>query len=313
MRIAFLGKGGSGKTSISSAFIKYVSKIEKPDNLIAIDADVNVHLRRALGIDKEPVWLGKNIAAVKEYVRGKRTDLTSTFVPTTPPSLGSNFIKNSKDDPFLKQYGLQNDNISLLTIGTFETEDVGHSCYHGKLNTLEVILHHTLDREDDYVVADVMAGIDNLGTSLFMAYDANIFVVEPTQKSIQVYSDFKRASEPYHLNTFAIMNKVEDAKDEAFIMKHIPREEIIATFKYDRALKDFEQGDINGLDRFMEDNKAQFKKIILATKNVKRDWKQYYRLLLDVHKKNSIEWWNDFYGEPIDSQLDPDFSYVKVL
>ena len=42
MRVSFFGKGGSGKTTISSSFISYLLK--KKENVLAIDADMNVHL-----------------------------------------------------------------------------------------------------------------------------------------------------------------------------------------------------------------------------------------------------------------------------
>ena len=45
MKIAFVGKGGAGKTTVSSLFCLYYSKNK---SVLAIDADINMHM--AFGI-----------------------------------------------------------------------------------------------------------------------------------------------------------------------------------------------------------------------------------------------------------------------
>jgi len=42
MKIAFVGKGGSGKTTLSSLFIRHLAAARVP--VLAIDADINQHL-----------------------------------------------------------------------------------------------------------------------------------------------------------------------------------------------------------------------------------------------------------------------------
>jgi CO dehydrogenase maturation factor len=44
VRIAFVGKGGSGKTTLSALFTRYLADQGPP--VIAIDADINQHLAR---------------------------------------------------------------------------------------------------------------------------------------------------------------------------------------------------------------------------------------------------------------------------
>lgn len=47
MRIAFLGKGGSGKTTLSSLATRLAPELFT--EIYAIDADINLHLAGALG------------------------------------------------------------------------------------------------------------------------------------------------------------------------------------------------------------------------------------------------------------------------
>ena len=49
MRIAFVGKGGSGKTTSAAVFSRYLAELGSP--VLAIDADINQHLGAALGDD----------------------------------------------------------------------------------------------------------------------------------------------------------------------------------------------------------------------------------------------------------------------
>lgn len=310
MRIAFVGKGGSGKTTLSAAFIQYISK-SRP--VFAIDADVNVNLKNALTFSGQVRDIGHSYTEIADYVKGERNDLKgTTIVATTPPSLRSRFIRLNDQDEFLIKYTGRDKNIRLLSIGTYRETDIGHTCYHGKLNTLELIYHHLLDGKEDMIVADATAGIDNLGTSLFFAYDVNVFVVEPTQKSIDIYLEFEKISRPYRLNTVVILNKVEKG-DMAFVQKYIEKGKIIGSVPQSPFIKQFEQGNFKSFHQFIMENKGVWKKLNFYFSTIEKDWQRYYELLLETHKKNSVEWWNNYYRQPIDQQFDPEFNYQKVI
>jgi CO dehydrogenase maturation factor len=51
MRIAFVGKGGSGKTTLASLFCKHLAATGRP--VLTIDADINQHLGVALGLSEQ--------------------------------------------------------------------------------------------------------------------------------------------------------------------------------------------------------------------------------------------------------------------
>jgi len=83
MRISFLGKGGSGKTTTAAAFIQYLST--KYEHVLAIDADMNVHLQKALDIPGEAISLGDNFQEISQYLNLNR-ELKTKFIGTTPPN-----------------------------------------------------------------------------------------------------------------------------------------------------------------------------------------------------------------------------------
>ena len=48
MKVAFVGKGGSGKTTVAALFARHLVRGRAP--VLAIDADINQHLAGALGM-----------------------------------------------------------------------------------------------------------------------------------------------------------------------------------------------------------------------------------------------------------------------
>jgi CO dehydrogenase maturation factor len=308
MRIVFLGKGGSGKTTTTAAFIKHLAKKQK--HILAIDADVNAHLQSALNIEGEPKYIGENFQAIAEYVSGDR-EIDTEFIGTTPPDLKSKFIEPKESDEFVKKFSLRKNNISLLTVGTYKKEDVGTTCYHGKLMGLESLFHHLIDGPKDWVVTDATAGVD-IGTSLFLAYDLNVFVVEPTLKSVNVFKDFLSFSEQFGLNTKCIINKF-DPEDEQFIKEHIPAKYILGKLPSSKHIKRFEQGVIDAFDDYINECFDTFTNIEnKAAQLAERDWDSYLENLKKLHRKNSRAWYNDYYSQNLENQIDEEFTYNLI-
>jgi CO dehydrogenase maturation factor len=72
VKVAFVGKGGSGKTTLAALFSRYLAA--KGATVWALDADINQHLGVALGADPDEAarWpgLGEHLGELKEYLRG---------------------------------------------------------------------------------------------------------------------------------------------------------------------------------------------------------------------------------------------------
>ncbi|MBX3074732.1 hypothetical protein KF728_01315 [Candidatus Obscuribacterales bacterium] len=315
MRIAFLGKGGAGKTTTAAGFVKYAAK--KFSSVLAIDADVNAHLLAALNFEKirgNKIELGEICDQIFDYLRGERTDVgAKQMLGTTPPSFKSSFIRVAGDDPFLAAYALRSENILLLTVGTYKESDVGGSCYHTKLRGLAGVMHHLLDLPEDIVVADTTAGTDNIATSLSFAYDVNVFVVEPTLKSLRVYSDFLDIAPQLAERVFVIGNKIETEDDKSFILNHVSSEKLLGFVPNSQYLKRFEQGNFEALDQFHQEQNEAFDACLRVLVNRKRDWREYLTSLRSTHSKVCQEWYNEFYGANLDENLDTDFSYEAAL
>lgn len=312
MRIAFLGKGGAGKTTTTASFVEYLAK--RHDLVLAVDADVNVHLQDSLRMCGQPKELGECFDLVAERLKGTRSDLNGRpLISSTPPSLKSNFIRPSLDDAFVQEYGLRRDNVVLFTVGPYTSDDVGGNCYHSKLSSYTMILHHLLDAEDDVLVADTTAGTDNVATSLNLAYDLNVFVVEPTLKSVSVYRDFIRLVPHLEERVFVIANKVEAEEDIEFLKKHVPVDRLLGAIPFSKNLKRFEQGEEFAIHEFHKEQELVFDKLYALLRARKRDWSEYLNLLRGAHEKVCTDWYNDYYSTNLGVGYDPDFEYEKVL
>lgn len=90
MKVALVGKGGSGNTTLASLFARYL--VESGHPVLAVDADINQHLAVALGADERQARaippLGEHLAAIKDYLRGDNPRIASAEVmmKTTPPA-----------------------------------------------------------------------------------------------------------------------------------------------------------------------------------------------------------------------------------
>ena len=221
MRIAFTGKGGSGKTTLSSLF----GRIAADDGhvVLALDADINQHLAETLGYHGEIRSMGTEAEIIKTYLRGDNPLLKGKELhKTTPPGRGSNLLRVSGNDWFIREFAAEHDGMWLAGAGDIPEGNVGIRCYHGLNGAVELVLGHLVDTQEDIVIVDMTAGADAFSSSLFTKVDALVLVVEPTLKSIGVYSQFARLVTDYGVPLIVIGNKITDESDVAFIREHIP-------------------------------------------------------------------------------------------
>lgn len=308
MRIGFFGKGGSGKTTLAAAYAQHTKT--KKMTVLAIDADHNSHMAEILQIN-EPKNIGNNEEYLQKYYKGNRKD--KIIVATTPPNEDSQFTRINPNDAIMKKFATRKENLYFMSVGSYAEEDKGATCYHGKLDALAFVMNHLLDTLTDRIIVDSTAGVDNYGSSLIAAYDINILIVEPTNKSIAVYQEFKELTQKLHAPLFVITNKIENEEDLKFIEKHIPEEKIIANFEKSNHLKKYEQGQTNKFQEFLDDHINQFENIEKKVKTIKKDWTKYMQTLKGIHYNGAKAWWDSFYNEDISGQAKTNFKYQTKL
>ncbi|MCS7093270.1 MAG: AAA family ATPase [Patescibacteria group bacterium] len=303
MRVAFLGKGGVGKTTLAAAMAKYLAK--KMPLVLAIDADVNEHLNQALAIDKPLVFLGDHFDWLFDFLFKKRLFKISGLprVGFLPPSTESRFIVFGKEDPVIAKFFCFKDNFGVAMVGSYSKTEIGAWCYHGRLNTLELFLHYLVDKKDQVLILDMNPGVDIVATSLYFACDVYLFVVEPTIKSLQVFLDFKKLVgdrlKKYKIQVGVIINKIYDEGDLEFISKYKLKDPILAKIPYFLTVVEPQ----SLVDQLVKDYSSLFDMIIsqLVSLRTKED---YYRQLTEYFLSR-------FKEESVTKFIDPNFSFTS--
>lgn len=296
MRVAFTGKGGSGKTTVSSLFACVAAN--DSHKVLALDADINQHLADALGYDGRLRSMGTDADSIKEYLRGDNPLLQGvTMHKSTPPGRGSRLLRLASDDWFLREFAVQHDGVWLAGAGDIPEGNVGIRCYHGLNGAVELVLGHLIDRQDDIVITDMTAGADAFSSSLFTKVDALVLVVEPTLKSLSVHAQFARLVVDYDIPLIVVGNKIVDESDKVFIREHIP--DVALWIETSAYVRDRERGRAGGsIEPTVTDTLRE-----LRTQLVKKpiDWRKREELSYRMHRR-AVE-------QPV---IDPEFSLAKA-
>ncbi len=321
MRIAFVGKGGSGKTTLSALFSLLIK--EKNIPLLVIDADINMHLPELLGIQevfqKEMhISHPDAVKAIKTHLKDSNTRIKelSHFRKTTPPTKESNLIFiDNKDDVIINSFAKKNGDLPLMIVGTYDTDDIGASCYHNNLSIFENILSHIADK-NEIVVTDMVAGVDAFANTLHAQFDLLVLVVEPTKRGLEVYEQYKELaiSAGIYDCLFVLGNKVRNESDQKFIENHIPKEKLLGFLKESEYLrtKDQEGGQLD-IKKLEPENIDLLETVFNKLKNTSNNNQDRLRKLWDLHRTYVAQ---DFIKErfgDLTNQIDETFNFNDYI
>jgi len=160
--IAITGKGGTGKTSISSLIIKWlIENGHKP--LLAVDADPNSNLNEMLGIE-----MSDTVGNVREKLKDDIKDL--------PPGLSKlEFVEYKINTSLVEQ-----PEFDFIAMG--RPEGIGCYCYPNHM------LQWALNRLINYypfMVIDNEAGLENLSRRIVHHINLMLMISDPSVRGIK--------------------------------------------------------------------------------------------------------------------------------
>ncbi len=231
MKIAVTGKGGVGKTTLSS-ILSYLFAAEG-NKVIAVDADPDANLASALGVSREAADKIRPIADMNELIE-ERTG-------AKPGSAGI-YKLNPKVDDLPEGLGYRIDGITLLIMGKSKAASSG--CYCPENVLLRRLLKHLVVERNEVVIVDMEAGIEHLTRGTADSVDAFIVVIEPGQRSIQTAGVVQDMAKGLGVkNVFVVANKIRGSEDLAFVKKGIGSMDLAGHISFSHAIM---EADIKG-------------------------------------------------------------------
>ncbi len=211
MKLAISGKGGVGKTTISSALIKLFA--DSGRTVYAIDADPDTCLAAAIGIPDGEAEKIKPVVEMQEPIRNK-------------VGQGAFYTLNPKVDDFIEEYSYKLGNIKFMRMGGVKKG--GSSCYCRENTFLSAVITSLLLDHDDIVVMDMGAGIEHLSRGTSRGVDLMLVVVEPSKNSVNTANLVKKMAGEIGVKKVKIIaNKIRSQQEKDFISKYFGEQEVV--------------------------------------------------------------------------------------
>jgi CO dehydrogenase maturation factor len=314
VKIAFVGKGGSGKTTLASLFALRAATSGAP--VLALDADINQNLAVALGAAPEiavglPTLAG-HVGVLKEWLRGDNPRLPAAdqMIKTTPPGRGSRLLRVVEDNPAYDAAIREVvPGVRLGAAGAFDDADLGVACFHAKTGAVELLLGHLVDGPGEYVVVDMTAGADAFASGLFTRFDLTVLVCEPTLRAVGVVRQYADYAREFGVRLGVVGNKIADPDDEEFLRSSLaggegePDVDLLACVGSSRHVRAGDRGGDRAIDGLEPVNAVAVDALRAALDAVPQDRARFQADTVALHRRNAQSW----AGAHLLDQIDPDF------
>ena len=209
-KVAVAGKGGVGKTTLSS-LLAYLL-VDAGQSVYAIDVDPNPTLGQALGFPPDLMKQVEPIVAMGDLIE-ERTG-------ARPGEVGGYFRMNPRVDDIPERFSVSHRDIHLMQMGTVRGAGAGCVCPENTM--VKALVMHLLLRETESVIMDMVAGLEHLGRGTASAVDVMYVVVEPGARSLMVAREIAALALDLGIpSVWIVANKVRNERDLAFIREEL--------------------------------------------------------------------------------------------
>jgi CO dehydrogenase maturation factor len=219
MIVGFLGKGGSGKSSVATQMTLFLHQQGKV--ILAIDADHNMDLSYNLSNGQLPKmkYLSESLGDIQAFIELPNTskysdaffnNIQTKFALSPIDTVTNTYSTEVKVGLYLMAAGPQTDTVLY-----------GKACSHSLTTALKVYLPLLDINEKEIVVVDEKAGADGVTTGIVTGIDVGVIVCEPAFHSIKTAKQIAELMDFYGTPYVFVGNKVSDSEDKDFIEKQL--------------------------------------------------------------------------------------------
>src|SRR5215467_12110148 len=203
MKIAIVGKGGSGKTTIAGTLARIFA--DEGHNILAIDGDPNPNLALTLGMSRAAADEILYIPAAIMQSAGEKDGVT-VLKPAVPR------------DEIIRRYAAKAArNVDLIDMGKPAHGSAGTGCMCGSHRAVRGLIAE-LTNFGEHTITDMEAGLEHLKRGTARHVDMMLIVAEPYYRSLEAASrTHELASELAIPFIKVVANKVRTDEDRKAI------------------------------------------------------------------------------------------------
>jgi len=212
MKIATVGKGGSGKTTIAGTLARLLAG--DGHKVLAIDGDPNPNLALTLGMARDDAdninYIPPSIMEMKKDADGNlKLKMTCT------------------EEELIKNYSASApENIDLIVMGKPADGSAGSGCMCASHRAVRGVITE-MSAYGEFTVTDMEAGLEHLKRGTAANVDTMLVVVEPYYRSLEAGARTASLSAELEIpNIFIVANKVKTEADKVAIDQFCEQHEL---------------------------------------------------------------------------------------
>lgn len=176
-RVVITGKGGVGKTTLTSCLATIMAR--QGINILAVDEDPQMNLPHSLGLGAERASKIVPLNLNREYIEEK------TGINPVRSGWGAMFKLNPDVDDVVDRFGVRvAENLNLLVMGTVKQAGGGCLCAENVL--LDSTIRHLALRGNEGILLDTQAGVEHFGRALSKGFSHCLVVSDDTFNALNV-------------------------------------------------------------------------------------------------------------------------------
>lgn len=221
--ISVCGKGGCGKSTITSMMAKYLASQGK--RVLVIDCDEsNYGLQQQLGMELPETFVN--------YFGGKPK--VAEMLAGGPQNMPALFDREWGFDDIPEKYRTVKDGVMLMSPGKIEAANEACACPF--VAVIAQFLEALRLERDDVVLLDMEAGIEHFGRGVENSVDGVMMVVDPSMESIKLSAKVSDICDSINKPLCIVLNKVDPSMEKVIMGKIRDADRVVGALHLDNGI-----------------------------------------------------------------------------